>query len=350
MRHKVAPLFENYFSEFIQRVGQRGMLGRSNAPAVVSPFSRSAGAAANSKLATAGEATFRALLIGWSQRSVSRSLMKAGVYAGSAGTLIAAILLFKSWWAVLICQALLGLVYAHGLELTHEALHHNMFERNRYNRILGFITAAPMLVSYSHYRFQHLHHHRFVGTAQDKELFDYDARSLRNPIAFIARAFNLMRIPAFFRTLLRMWRGQFPDVFATPAQQNDALVEYIIIASVFTLALTLTLLGVTNFFLMVWLIPWLGFGEFFHFLIELPEHIGCDKTSRDVRVNTRTYLTNPVWFYIANGNNYHIEHHLYPHVAVHKLRYLCAYLANEGVTPVPSTFRAFRALFAGRQK
>jgi fatty acid desaturase len=215
---------------------------------------------------------------------------------------------------------------------------------------LGFITGAPMLVSYSHYRFQHLHHHRFVGTEHDKELFDYDAKSLRNPIAFSARAWNVMRIPSFFKTLIRMWRGQYPEVFATPAQRNDALVEYTIIASVFTLALVLTLSGVTKFFLLVWFIPWLAFGEFFHFLIELPEHIGCDKTNRDVRVNTRTYRTNPLWFYITNGNNYHIEHHLYPHVAVHKLRYLCGHLESEGVMPVPSTIAAFRALFAGRQK
>jgi len=322
--------------------------GRSDAPGVISPFRLNA--AANSTLAVAGEENFRDLLIGWSQRDAGRSLLKGGVYAVCALTLIAAILMLKSWWAVLLCQALLGLVYAHGLELTHEALHHNMFERNRYNRILGFITGAPMLVSYSHYRFQHLHHHRFVGTEQDKELFDYDAKSLRNPVAFFARAWNLMRIPSFFRTLIRMWRGQFPEVFATPAQQKDAVVEYTIIASVFVLALALTLTGVTKFFLLIWFIPWLVFGEFFHFLVELPEHIGCDKTNRDVRINTRTYRTNPVWFYITNGNNYHIEHHLYPHVAVHRLRDLCTYLEREGVTPVPSTFAAFRALFAGRQK
>jgi len=147
-----------------------------------------------------------------------------------------------------------------------------------------------------------------------------------------------------------MWRGQFPEVFATPAQQMDALVEYTIIASVFILALVLSLAGVTHFFLLIWFIPWLGFGEFFHFLIELPEHIGCDKTHRDVRINTRSYRTNPIWFYITNGNNFHIEHHLYPHVAVHQLRHLCAHLEIEGVTPVPSTLAAFRALFAGRQK
>jgi len=325
------------------------MLGRSDAPAVVSAFPLT-GAAGNSRPVSAGEENFRELLIGWSQRSASCSLMKAGVYGASALVLIVAVLVLKSWWAILPCEALLGLVYAHGLELTHEALHHNMFERNRYNRILGFITGAPMLVSYSHYRFQHLHHHRFVGTERDKELFDYDAKSLRNPFAFFARAWNLMRIPRFFMTLIRMWRGQFPEVFATPAQQKDAVVEYTIIASIFVLALALTLTGVTKFFLLVWFIPWLGFGEFFHFLIELPEHTGCDKANRDVRINTRTYRTNPVWFYITNGNNFHIEHHLYPHVAVHKLRHLSAYLESEGMTPCSSTLAAFRALFAGRQK
>ena len=76
-----------------------------------------------------------------------------------------------------------------------------MFERNIYNRIAGFLTGAPMLVSYTHYRFQHLHHHRFIGTDKDKELFDYDPKSLRNPVTFVLRGLNLWRVPRFFMTL-----------------------------------------------------------------------------------------------------------------------------------------------------
>src|SRR5689334_17031955 len=147
--------------------------------------------------------SLREMLRIWSQRSQGRSAIKLGIYGFSCALLGFGILTSQTWPSILFFQMLLGLAYAHGLELTHEALHHNMFERNTYNRILGFITGAPMLVSYSHYRFQHLHHHRFVGTERDKELFDYDAKSLRNPLAFFARAWNLMRIPRFFMTLIR---------------------------------------------------------------------------------------------------------------------------------------------------
>jgi hypothetical protein len=31
-----------------------------------------------------------------------------------------------------------------------------------------------MMVSYSHYKYQHLHHHLFLGTPDDKEIVDYD--------------------------------------------------------------------------------------------------------------------------------------------------------------------------------
>jgi fatty acid desaturase len=289
----------------------------------------------------------REMLRVWSQRSQLRSIVKLGLYGTACALLAVGILVSESWSFLLCFEMLLGVVFAHGLELTHEALHHNMFERNRYNRIVGFLTGAPMLVSYTHYRFQHLHHHRFIGTGKDKELFDYDPSSLRNPVAFISRALNLSRVPRFFITLFEMWRGHYPEALTTDARRRDVLVEYTIIASVFVVAVLASVLRITDIFLILWFIPWLVFGEAFHFVIELPEHIGCDKNKRDIYINARTYRTNPIFRYIINGNNFHVEHHLYPYVAVQNLSHLSAYLEADGRKPTPSTFAAFREVFRG---
>jgi fatty acid desaturase len=291
----------------------------------------------------------REMLRIWSQRSQGRSIIKLGIYGFSCILLAVGILASQTWPSILFFQMLLGLAYAHGLELTHEALHHNMFERNIYNRIAGFLTGAPMLVSYTHYRFQHLHHHRFIGTDKDKELFDYDPKSLRNPITFALRTLNFWRVPRFFMTLFEMWRGRYPDVFTTDARRRDVLIEYSLIGGFFIVAVLVTVLGITDIFLLLWIIPWLVFGEAFHFIIELPEHLGCDKSKRDILLNTRTYRTNSIYYYIINGNNYHIEHHLYPYVAVQNLPSLSAYLEAEGQKPVPSTFAAFREVFQGQK-
>ena len=56
---------------------------------------------------------------------------------------------------------LLGLMYAHMIELQHQCLHDTAFRRGSgWNRAIGVLLGLPMLVSYSHYRAVHLHHHR----------------------------------------------------------------------------------------------------------------------------------------------------------------------------------------------
>src|ERR1043166_623819 len=107
---------------------------------------------------------FGRLLSEWSKRNALRSTIKVLIYVGGAAALITGILSFEGWAPILLCQMLLGLVYAHGVELVHECLHHNMFRHPLLNRLFGSLAGMPMLVSYSHCKYQHLHHHKYVGT------------------------------------------------------------------------------------------------------------------------------------------------------------------------------------------
>jgi fatty acid desaturase len=67
----------------------------------------------------------------------------------------------------------LGLMYAHGVELQHQALHNTAFPSKPWNRFVGFFLGLPLLVSYSDYQYSHLRHHRLLGTGDDRELFNY---------------------------------------------------------------------------------------------------------------------------------------------------------------------------------
>jgi fatty acid desaturase len=250
---------------------------------------------------------------------MARAVLKVTVYFGVSAALVALIVTQQSMLVTVLAQMALGLLWAHGLELQHECLHQAMFPSRTANRLLGFLFGAPMLVSYSHYHYQHLHHHKHVGTSEDAEIFNYERSSLNNPIAFFIRAWNLSRIPAFLLTLLGFLQGSYPPVFSAPHKRREVLVEYLALALLLGGGLYAILSGAAPILVKVWLIPWLAFGEFFHFMIELPEHLGCDKSKKDVFINTRSYKTNPVIAYLVNGNNYHVEHHLFPRVAIHKL-------------------------------
>jgi fatty acid desaturase len=250
---------------------------------------------------------------------VARSVIKVTAYLGLFVGMVALIVSSQSVLVTVLAQMVLGLLWAHGLELQHECLHQALFPSRTVNRLLGFVFGAPMLVSYSHYHYQHLHHHKHIGTSEDAEIFNYERSSLSNPLAFVIRAWNLSRVPAFLTTLLGFLQGSYPAVFSSPHKRREVLVEYLALALLLGGGLYAVLSGAAPVLVKVWLIPWLAFGEFFHFMFELPEHLGCDKSKKDIFTNTRSYKTNPLMAYLVNGNNYHVEHHLFPRVAIHKL-------------------------------
>ena len=248
-----------------------------------------------------------------------RSFAKLLTYFALVVSLSVGIIFIQDWKLIIILQLLLGITFAHGLELQHECLHHNFFNSKILNRFFGFLFGVPMLVSYTHYRVQHLHHHKYLGTEKNAEIFDYDESSLESFNKLFVRAWNFARIPTFFSTLFSLMKGKYPEVFSTDKAKKDVLIEYLVLVTIFLTLFSISVFDVSLIPLKIWFIPWLVFGELFHFLIELPEHIYCNKTTTDVFLNTRSVETHPIISYITNGNNYHVEHHLYPSVAVHNL-------------------------------
>ena len=257
----------------------------------------------------------------WMKPSHARSVIKLVIYAGSLVALVWTLLIAENELIILGLQLSLGVVFAHGLELQHECLHHNMFRSPSLNRLCGAMLGVPMLVSYTHYKIQHLHHHKFVGTPEDAEIFDYRASQFTSLPGLISRVWNLARIPMFLLTFIGILQGRMPSAFEQEGRKRRHLrLEYWLIATLFVTALIVTACANVHVFIRVWFIPWLLFAEVTHVLIELPEHIGCDRNVADPRWNTRSYATNCVWQYIANWNNYHVEHHCWPNLSTGHLR------------------------------
>ena len=151
------------------------------------------------------------------------SALRTTVFFGAVLGLGYAAATTSSWLVLIGAQVGLGLVFAHGLELQHECLHHAMFRSPKLCRAVGFLFGLPMIVAYTHYRTMHYHHHKYLGTPQDAELFDYDADSLGSWPRFLKRAFNLARIPTFFVTLFGMLRGRFHPVFKNAVVQRQVV-------------------------------------------------------------------------------------------------------------------------------
>src|ERR1044072_5259704 len=106
------------------------------------------------------------------------------VYLAVTITLISLTLFLPSlYW--LLPSLLLGLAYAHAVELQHQCLHNTAYRSRFWGRVLGVLLGLPSLVSFSDYQNSHLKHHRLLGTPEDKEFFNYAYKKLNSLPALI---------------------------------------------------------------------------------------------------------------------------------------------------------------------
>jgi fatty acid desaturase len=290
------------------------------------PFQRNIGGLANPEALTLLSAKeIRAL----SRRNWRYSAFKTIVYFLTIGLLAFVYLAKPSLVTALVAVGGLGIAFAHGLELQHEALHGNLFRSAWANRIFGSLFGLPMLVSFTHYRSYHFHHHQAVGSRNDEELVNYSLSSLRSSAALVRRAWNIGRIPAFLMTFAAMAKGRFP-ARVKPNDHRRLWHEYCAILAVIAAGIGIAVYLQSWAIVVLWLLPWLLVAEPLHFLIELPEHMGCQQLNGSILRNTRSYPAGRLWGYLINHNNFHIEHHLFPTVPAHRLVALHRLIGSAG--------------------
>lgn len=225
------------------------------------------------------------------------------------------------WWLILstsgiisaIPMILLGLLYAHFVELQHQCLHNTAYRSTGWNRFVGVLLGLPTLVSFSDYQCSHMKHHRLLGTPADREFFNYDYESLTTMRYFIPHMLMFPHHKNVARSISCAVRGRMTRQDCTPRMAERIRAEYQIMAVMLVAIVALTIAFQTPIFLKLWLIPLL-IAIPTHALIELPEHFGCNNKTTDVLKNTRTITAGKVAIWFTNGNNYHVEHHWLPSV------------------------------------
>lgn len=229
---------------------------------------------------------------------------------------------------------LCGLMYAHALELQHEALHGIGFRSMRANTVAGFLLGLPTLTSFAAYQAAHMRHHRLLGTPDNREFFDYgdqygalDQGKLRRVASSAYRFSMLGHYLNFAVTLAKLATGRsLPE--EKPAAMRGIRRDYAIMVSVIAGATACTVLSGSPLLLWLWLVP-LAVTSPVHALIELPEHYRCDTLTTDVLANTRTIRSNAFAAWFTNGNNFHVEHHLMPSLPIAQLVELHDALAGK---------------------
>ncbi|HET6976581.1 MAG TPA: fatty acid desaturase [Pyrinomonadaceae bacterium] len=243
-------------------------------------------------------------------------------------SLLSWLILSTSGVVSIIPMMLLGMMFAHCIELQHQCLHHTAYRSKRWNRFIGFLLGLPSFVSYSDFQYSHMRHHRNLGTPKDKEFFDHDYESLRSVWQFLPHLFLIPYHKALACNIFNTLRGKLTRDDATPKILRKIRTEYLLMALAIASMVTLTIVFQTWIFVKLWFIPFL-FSIPTHALIELPEHFGCNGKTPDVLKNTRTIRAGKFVIWFTNGNNYHAEHHWLPSVPTDKLEDLHQTLADR---------------------
>jgi fatty acid desaturase len=216
------------------------------------------------------------------------------------------------WLCTTVSMLTLGAMFAHGVELQHQALHHIAFKSRKLNGIAGLLLGIPMLVSFSEYQKSHLWHHRKVGTSEDRESFDYDYESLRRPLGLVLHLFMLRH---YWTKLGKLCKAILP---ARIGDLRDARIraEHRLMLALLIIAVGLSIANHNAAVVRLWLAPLVLVAAPIHVLIELPEHLGCRSNSTEVFQNTRSIVAGRFSRWFTNGNNFHVEHHWHPGVQV----------------------------------
>jgi fatty acid desaturase len=240
---------------------------------------------------------------------------------------------------------LLGLMYAHAVELQHQCLHNTALKSRPWNRRVGVSLGLPLLVSFSDYQHSHMRHHKLLGTPEDKEFFNYGYEALTTVKALIPHIFMVRHNRDLAVYLLQSIFGGFKRD-ASPKTVSRIRNEYRLMALFLGIMAIITIVFQTPLFLKLWLIPFV-IAVPTHALIELPEHIGCNVKVPDVLSNTRTISAGKFGVWFTDGNNYHVEHHWLPGVPNHKFPDLHKLVSAE-IKTLDESYWAFYREFLKR--
>lgn len=230
-----------------------------------------------------------------------------------------------------VFSALLGLVFAHGIELQHQTIHYNAFVNLKLNILVGRILGLPTMNSYTHYQCLHMWHHQNIGTVDDNEFFRSHRSNKKLSIGeFLRRFFGFQ--DTFMLILERIFlKPELPQKIFY--RFGDKLVQiqkelhfYRIIFLCFLLAVIFNLISPVIF--LNWILA-ICFYHFWHFLFEFPEHYLCAISEKEIYKNTRTIRGTDFSSYITNFNNFHVEHHLYPYLPMDHLGVVHSSICNK---------------------
>ncbi len=244
------------------------------------------------------------------------------------------------WWlpAALLAQGVLLIALFAPL---HECIHDTAFRSRWKNRVVGWLCGLILLLPPNYFRAFHMAHHAHTqDPARDPELGFAKPKSWAAALRdFSGYIYWKSQVLVIFKAAFGLLRSDFITQRAAPAIKREARV----VLAVYLGLLAASLLAQTTVLLWFWVIPVL-LGQPFLRAYLLAEHWDCPLVA-NMRLNTRTTLTNGPVRFLAWNMPYHAEHHSYPSVPFHALPRLHALMRDELGVVSPGYIAVHRAFW-----
>jgi len=259
-----------------------------------------------------------------------------------------AIIFAPSWPVDIPAVIVIGLMYAHLVELQHECLHEHAYNKRWLNRLVGFACGVPMLSSFWHYKYDHLRHHAFLGTPQNREFFNYRFHDLNSVPGFLRGCFHIGRYKDVGVNIGRSLLGRHNPQVTKAGAAKKIRTEYVAFAVVLAGAVAVSVATGSLILLVAWVVPALLVAEPTHYLIELPEHFGLNsQTDPNVLTNTRTIRAGRFARWFTNGNDLHTAHHFHQGVPMARIPELHVLIEGRVAVLDPSYLGFYRRVISG---
>lgn len=259
-----------------------------------------------------------------------------------------AIVFAPAWPVDIPAVIVIGLMYAHLVELQHECLHEHAYNQRWLNRLVGFACGVPMMSSFWHYKYDHLRHHAYLGTPQNREFFNYRFHDLDSVPGFLRGCFHLGRYQDVGVNMGRSLLGRLNPHVTKAVAAKKIRTEYAAFAVVLAGAIAASVATDSLILLVAWVAPALIVAEPAHFLIELPEHFGLNsQTDPNVLTNTRTVRASRFARWFTNGNDLHTAHHFHQGVPMVRVPELHVLIEGRIAALEPSYWSFYHKVIKG---
>jgi fatty acid desaturase len=284
------------------------------------------------------------------KRSDTESLWNYGLWiALLVASGVAGFFTWGTWWAV-PCFLVYGVLYSTSDHRAHELSHGTPFKTRWLNEALYHLNAFMTLHEGHYWRWSHTRHHTHtIIVGKDPEIaFPRPANRLYALLDF----FFLKSGVLLLRDIALQAVGRIsPDGehFIPSSERSKVIRSARIFMLVFAAVIAACVYSQSILPAMYVVLPRF-YGGFFAQFFNATQHTGLAEDVYDHRLNTRTFVTNPVFQWLYCNMNFHIEHHSLPMVPWHQLPKLHAAIKTQCPPVYPSVWAAWAEILPALQR